>query len=261
MYEGLGMAELDGDDIVCWPVEAARAIFRLLTVATFAGLGAGPADAQNLLANSGFEAGTFDGYLIAGNAGQFGVETAGTFIGGTGALFGRSEVAVRSGHFGAYALVCQSRSVPEGCLDGPELLTLTQTVAVRPGAEYEMGLWLGARSPGSGFSVSVQDGFFQLYVDGLGLLTPAAFSVPGDGTLQRVSASFSSGTRTSVNVTYALTGSGTARALLSADDLFVQVVPEPSIIVLLGGGLMLVGITAFRRRPLVNHRHVGVGAV
>jgi hypothetical protein len=241
-------------------VEAARSIFRLLTVATCVGLGAGPAAAQNLLTNPGFETGTLDGYLVAGNAAQFGVDTAGTFVGGTGALFGRSEVAVRSGQFGAYALVCQSRSVPEGCLDGPEVLTLTQTVALTPGGEYEMGLWLGARSPGSAFSVSVQDGFFQLYVDGLGLLAPTALSVPGDGTFQRVSASFASGTRTSVNVTYALTGSGTARALLSADELFVQVVPEPSIITLLGGGLMLVGAIALRRRSPAGGHNTGSDA-
>jgi hypothetical protein len=242
----------------CGPIEAAGAVFRQLAVAIFVALGAASAAAQNLLTNPGFEAGTLDGYLVRGNAAQFGVATAGTSVGGTGALFGRSEVAVQSGQFGAYALVCQSRSVSEGCVDGPEVLTLTQTVAVTPGAEYEMGLWVGARSPGSGFSVSLQDGFFQLYVDGLGLLAPSGFSVPGDGTFQRISASFNSGTRTSVNVTYALTGSGTARALLSADELFVQVVPEPSIVVLLGGGLTLVGVFALRRRPLLNRGHVGM---
>ncbi|GLC24977.1 PEP-CTERM sorting domain-containing protein [Roseisolibacter agri] len=225
-----------------------RAPSRLLAVVSFVGLGAVPAAAQNLLTNSGFETGTFAGYLVGGTATQYGVAIAGTVVGGTHAVYGRSEVAARSGQFGAYALVCQSRDVLEGCLDGPEVLTLTQTVAVTPGAQYELGLWVGARTPGSGFGVSVQNGFFQLYVDGLGLLGPSPFVLPGDGTFQRVAASFSSGTRASVTVTYALTGSGTGRALLSADDLFVQVVPEPSAVVLLGGGLALAGVVRLRQR-------------
>lgn len=229
-----------------------RVPYRVLTVASLAGLGAPPVAAQNLLANPGFETGTFAGYVVGGNVTASGVATAGTVVGGTGPVFGRSEVVARSGRFGAYALVCQDRTRPGleplTCDDGPEVLTLSQTLAVTPGAQYEMGLWVGARTPGSGFAVSVQNRLFQLYVDELGLLAAGAFSVAGDRTFQRIAASFNSGARSSVTVTYALTGSGTARALLSADDLFVQVVPEPGTLALLCSGLTFAGVVARRRR-------------
>jgi hypothetical protein len=226
----------------------------LPAAASLAMLGAAPAAAQNLLTNPGFETGTFAGYVVGGNASTAGVATAGTVVPGASPIFGRSEVVARSGQFAAHALVCQSRTLPgidpvPTCPDGPEVLTLSQTIGVAPGAQYEMGLWVGARTPGSGFGVSVLNGFFQLYVDGVGLLAPSAFSVPGDGTFQRVGAAFGSGARSSVTVTYALTGSGTARALLSADDLFVlHVVPEPNAAVLLGSGLALLAGVGRRRR-------------
>ncbi|HEX2539536.1 MAG TPA: PEP-CTERM sorting domain-containing protein [Caldimonas sp.] len=227
--------------------ETFQAVVRLLAVAALLGPCALRVAAHNVLANPGFESGSFSGYSVAGNATRWGVGTVDTVVAGTGPVFGRSDVVVRSGRFGVYALVCQSRSVFEGCEEGPEVLTLTQTVVVTPRADYELGLWLGARSE-TDFGVSVKDGFFQLYVDGIGLLEPSAFVVPGDGTFQRIAASFNSSTRTSVTVAYALTGSGTARALLSADDLFVQIVPEPSMVALLGAGLALVAVMA-RRRP------------
>jgi hypothetical protein len=218
-----------------------------VTTAVTAAL-ASPAAAQNLLANPGFETGTFAGFAVGGNATGFGVASDGTVVGGTAPVYGPSSVVARSGRFAAFALVCQAFDA-ESCPAAPEVLTLSQQVAVVPNARYELGLWVGARTPGSAFAVSVLDDFFQLSADGVGLLAPGAFVVPGDGTFQRISATFDAGGRSSVVVTYRLTGSGTGRALLSADDLFlVQVVPEPATAWLVGVGVAVLGGFAKRRR-------------
>jgi hypothetical protein len=79
--------------------------------------------------------------------------------------------------------------------------------------------------------VGIGDADTQIFVNGVGILQspqPPRVNVPGDGTFQLFSGSFSTGATNTATITFQINGSGTSRAGVSLDDFFVQPVPEPA---------------------------------
>lgn len=189
-----------------------------------------------VLVNPGFETGNFTGWTIGGTSTSFGVATAGTIIPGTDFPFTPAFVAVHSGDFAAFANVDCNTDI--GCT--PRLIfTLSQIVALSPNSTYSAGFYL-ADDSSSGMGVLVGDADMQIFVNGVGILQPTGvINIPGDGTFQLFSGSFSTGASAIDTITFQINGSGTSRAGVSLDDFFVQAAPEPATLPLISFLAML----------------------
>lgn len=162
-----------------------------------------PAQAASIVINGGFETGNFTGWIQGGNSGFDGVTTAAAFV--------------HSGSFGAFLGAVGSDS------------QLSQNLPTAPGTTYDLTFWLMSQGgTANDFSVlwngvtefsQVNAGAFaytQITISGLlatGSSTPLVFSARQDP------------------------------AFWGLDDVSVQAaaVPEPTSILLLGGGLLLAG--------------------
>jgi len=203
----------------------------------------------NLLVNPGFETGDFTGWTVGGTSPQFGVATDGTPIPNVSPIYSPGFQNVRSGDFAANALV---RNVPFGTGDIWRIV-LTQSVAVLPNRDYVVGFWLGADAP-FGFVVFVNDPHTQIFIDGLGLLPPIGFlefpAGNGPDDFKSLSYIFNSGSRTSIDVAFAINGGTNNAPAMSFDDFFVaepEFVPEPGTLSLLALGCATVGLRRLRR--------------
>jgi len=207
----------------------------------------GPASA-NLLANPGFETGSFAGWTLGGNTSSEGVASDGTAVGGADNPFPPNFVNVRSGSFAGYALVKDGD-------DPVERITLTQTISVLPNSNYTVGFWLGNDSSAE-FGMFEDDSHTQIFIDGVGLLNGGLIVPTGSTPAYFISvvSSFNSGANSSVSVEFAINGSGTSRVNVSFDDFLVEgppaAVPEPPTLALLS--ISLAGLGFSRRRQKVN---------
>jgi hypothetical protein len=214
--------------------------------------------AQNLLVNPGFETGDFSGWTVGGNSTSAGVATDGASIAGASPSSSPHFVNLRSGSFAGFAVVRQGNTGPPPPTPTPDIerILLSQTVAVTPFDTLSIGFYLG-NDASSGYGAFTGDDFLQIFVDGVGilpsdLLVVSPGSTPAD--FRFISGNAATGSRTSVNVTFAITGSGTARAGASFDDFFVNgvapaaAVPEPGTLALLLVGTLTTGVGFLRRR-------------
>ena len=210
------------------------------------------ADPVNLLVNPGFETGGFTGWTVTGTSVQVGVTTDKAPIANAEPPFPPTFQNVRSGTFAGNVLI---RSGP-AVFPNSEGIVLTQTIAVPRGVELSAGFWIGndsASAFGMPYGIPGLPGITQITVDGVGLLAPNALNVnPGStpDAFVLLAASFDTGDRDSVEISFAITGSGTSRAVASFDDFFVVAgpivaIPEPEIFGLLALGL---GMAPFARR-------------
>jgi hypothetical protein len=197
----------------------------------------------NLLTNAGFETGDFTGWTVGGTSVQSAVDTDGTVIPGTEPFFGTTFQNVRSGTYGANALV---RGSPG------EQVFFEQAVSVIAGNTYDVGYFAGVDSPS--FQVaSYGFGPTSILVDGgaLALTGPTDItsgSTPGD--FVHVFGNYLAGSTGLVTVSYRIAGSGTGRAGFSFDDIHftgeAAAVPAPATTALLALGLLGAGFRARR---------------
>ncbi len=189
-----------------------------------------PVFATNLLVNSGFEAGSFAGWIVGGNSTNTGVDVDGVVISGDDAPFTPSHVNVRSGAFAGYSVV-------QNGIDPVERILLEQTVAVVADSNYSVGFWLGNDSR-SIFGYSLDDAHMQIFVNGVGLLSAPITNFLARGSTSadffEFSSVWASGSATSAMVVFAINGSGTSRVGLPFDDFYFDgsAVPEPFILAL-----------------------------
>jgi hypothetical protein len=197
-----------------------------------------PADAANLLINPGFESGDFTGWTVGGNSIQTGVATDGAVILNADPPFPPVFQNVRSGSFAGNALV-------KNGIDPIERIILSQTVSVLENQDINVGFWMGNDSS-SGFGMSIDDAHTQIFIDSAGLLSNDFLNFPTGsqpGDFLNFGGTFNTGSRTSIDVAFAINGSGTSRAGVSFDDFYLTAVPIPAAIWLFGSGLLgLIGI-------------------
>jgi hypothetical protein len=219
----------------------ARVVLVALTFAIVSVPRHAPADPINLLANSGFESGDFSGWTVSGTSVQFGVARDQTLIPNADPPFPPNVQNVRSGQYAANALLSQFA-------EPVERIILSQAIRVPAQQTLQIGFWIGSDSQ-SAFGMNLGDQGTQIFVDGTGILRnsftqPEPGSSPQDFTL--ISGAFHSGSRTTIDVVFSITGSGSSRVGASLDDFFAQPVPEPSSMLLVGAGV----IAALRHRRL-----------
>lgn len=211
----------------------------------------------NLLTNGGFETGDFsgwnlDGWTILGvtvenNSPQSGVAVDGTPLPGAYSGFGYTFQNVRSGKYAGNASVCCGElGLPYSAI----LLPLSQTVSVTPDTLYDVGFWLGNDSS-QAFGVKEHLLNLQIFIDDTWLFTELDFYPidPGKEPIDfvPVSTTFNSGNKTSIDVRFAITGSGTGLANASFDDFYLRrSVPVPVSPVLPLFVLSLVCLAYFR---------------
>jgi len=197
----------------------------------------------NLLVNPGFEFGDFTGWTVTGNSIQTGVATDGTEILNADSPFPPNFQNVRSGGFAGNALV-------KNGVDPVERIILSQTVSVLKNQLVTVGFWLGNDSQFS-FGMNIDDAHTQIFVDGVGLL-PDGFAniIPGSESsdFENFGATFNTGSRTSVQVAFAINGSGTSRVGVSFDDFYLTAVPVPAAVWLFGSGLLAMFGIARRKK-------------
>ena len=202
----------------------------------------------NLLVNPGFENGDFAGWIVDGsNTPTSGVATDGVLVAGDG--FGQGVTNVRSGSYAAYAQA-------QGDVSPVERLILTQTVSVPMNQDMEVGFFVGHALAGSQqfpLGSNIADEKTQIFIDGLGLLSDPGPSIPG-GTeptdFVELDGVFNTGSRTSIEVAFAIDGSGSLPAIVSFDDFYLRAVPAPSSFVLMGiGAPALIAVARRRRKP------------
>ncbi len=171
----------------------------------------------NLLVNSDFETGDFEGWTIAGNSVQTLVNTDGTLIPGVHPVIFPNYQNVRSGQFAANALVKQNPL---------EQVFLAQTVSVRPSTTYsQIGYFVGIDALAiSGVFMGSQNAILvdgnSLALTGLGsLLQSNGANGSGPNNFRHVFGSYTTGpAQTEATVSFRITGSGTGRVGLSLDD-------------------------------------------
>ena len=180
---------------------------------------ASSASAANVLTNPGFETGDFTGWTVGGNSYSNGVDTNGTSIPGADYT---SYVITRSGNYAGYAVVDNDSPIHR--------ITLTQTVSAPPHQDIQVGFWMGCKSDNNSFGVGIGDDNLQIFVDGVGLLSPDLFffSSCNAGEYREISSSLNTGANTIIQVTYAITGSGTSSAGFSFDDFYVNTPEAPT---------------------------------
>jgi hypothetical protein len=218
---------------------------------------AGSLGAQNLLVNPSFETGTLTGWTLGGNSRNAGVGAdAATITGASTLVYGTSRVNARTGGNAAFGVI-RCGNLFNGCDVEFEAFTLSQTVAVQQNTTYDVGFFLG-NSARATFGGVVGGTFLDILVDGVGLLPNDTFVSPLGSTSAdfiQFAASFASGARTSVNVTFRVAGSGTARAAASVDDAFLVArapvtAPEPATMLLLAAGLVPLAPLARREKAI-----------
>ena len=202
--------------------------------------------------NSSFETGDFAGWSVGGVNGGCGVATAGTLVGGTDPYCGSMYVTSRTGDYAAYAITA-------GTLG--EYFTISQSLDL-PTGYWKLGFYVAADGPSvSGFGLStgidvngaasypitwIGDHHNYGPFDGYG-------EISADGGWVQVSTTYAS-SGGPANIVFFLSGSGTARALFSIDDPFIESTsippsippssPEPATLSLLALG----GLLVLRRR-------------
>jgi hypothetical protein len=210
------------------------------------------ADPLNLLVNPGFESGGFAGWSVSGTSIHSGVARDGVVIPNADPPFPPNVQNVRSGRFAANALV-------SAFANPIERIVLRQTISVRARQRLRVGFWLGNDSQ-SAFGMSIDDNNTQIIVNGVGIL-PDGFVQPEPGSSSRdfllISGAFDTGTRKSLDVAFAITGSGSSRVGVSLDDFFVAPTPEPSSMLLLATGVVLAfSASSTRRRRSGGDSHI-----
>jgi len=200
--------------------------------------------AQNQLVNPGFESGGLFGWAVSlAGLSTVQVGPAGTPIAGTNPiLFGDPSSLVRSGTWSASGTVA-SVLLPQGAIFFSQVLSLV------PGTVYDIGFYAANSSQlpttigiGTGQSPFQFDSGLSIYADGLQLLPYVNNVSAPPGTWLPFQASFTANSPTTT-VAFKVTGSGSAYAPISVDDFFVTaqtVTPEPSTVVLLATGLLMV---------------------
>lgn len=221
-------------------------------------LGVENVSAVNILVNPGFESGDFFGWAIGGNSLLTGVDADGTVILSppVDPPFPPNYSNVRSGGYSAWAVVQDGG-------DPVERIILSQTLDVAPGQNYDVSFWLGNDSQ-STFGLTMDDLYTQIFVDGVGIL-PSSFmnvvSGSGPDAFYQFAGQFNSGANTSVDIAFAINGSGTSRVGVSFDDFVVDgpsnSVPDPASTLFLLG-LAMAGMQGLRWKLHWNHSDIHV---
>ncbi|MCL5279364.1 MAG: hypothetical protein M1376_05620 [Planctomycetes bacterium] len=206
-------------------------------------------DLVNYLSNPSFETGDLMGWTVSGSNGGYGVLTDGASIPGAQAPFLPAYQNVRTGTYGAYAVTAGTED---------EYVVFSQTLNL-PAGPYTAGFYMGNDSARSvGTSYALEHGLLGIRVDGN--LLSFNSSPPGNFPIGHSPADFllldadfvSAGGSTLID--FSISGSGTARAGISADDFGVfgesssAVVPLPGAVLLGSVGLGVAGGWLRRRR-------------
>jgi hypothetical protein len=207
----------------------------------------------NFLDNPGFETGNFSGWTVDGSqTNSFGVGPTGQIISGTNiADFGTAVVDSHSGTFAAFGAIASGQAVlftpPQTPLvygAGNQLLRLSQTIDLGAGI-YSAGFFITIGSGHSTFG-----NFSQILLDGVALrFTNGSFGadfIQGNGVFTEDTTSFSVATGGLHTIEFDISGSGTAAAGISADDFFVNAVPEPPTLAIFFVGLIGLGVISRR---------------
>jgi len=197
--------------------------------------------AQNQLVNPGFESGDLSGWTVSTtgsstvHVGMAGMPVPGSDPG----YFGSGSSLVRSGAYSAFGAV-SGFNLPQGTMLFSQVLSLT------PGTTYDIGFFAAnsaAMLTAYGVAIGPVNNGVLLFADGVQLL-PNVYNLVNAVTGQwfPIQASFTA-TGATTTVEFSVTGSGSAYAPISVDDFFVTaqtVTPEPSTVVLLATGLLMV---------------------
>lgn len=205
--------------------------------------------AQNQLVNPGFESGDLFGWAVSTTGSStVQVGTAGMPVPGSDpGYFGSGSSLVRSGAYSAFGTV-SSFNVPQGTMLFSQVLSLT------PGTTYDIGFYAAnssSRLTAYGIAIGPVNSGVLLFADGVQLL-PNVYNLVNalTGEWFPIQASFTANSPTTT-VAFKVTGSGSAYAPISVDDFFVTaqtVTPEPSTVMLLASGLLMVFAAGRRYR-------------
>ena len=184
----------------------------------------------NLLSNPGFETGDLTGWTVGGSAPRgYGVATAGQAL--PAGYYGPSVQEVNSGNFAAWVSTAHSLG---------DMLTLTQTLTLSAGT-YDVGFYYGSNQGPYGNSTGI-------FLDGTQIGYGISNIVNG---FQLEFANFVLTTSGSHQITFDISGSGTAPVSISVDDFYLNntnAVPEPGTLALLALGLFGFGMSRRRKQ-------------
>ena len=216
-------------------------------VFAFACFAIAPFTVSAALTNGGFETGDFTGWTVGGPNGGSGVGLDGASIPGVQSPFPPSFVNVRSGSYAAYGVTANSNG---------EFLSLSQTVNLQAGLQTA-GFYMGNDSNNNfGIDDAISNQRLAIFVNGVHQAFTTRFpannfptgSTPSD--MFEFSSQFNA-TGGATLIEFRISGSGTARAGISADDFFVtggNVIPEPSTLAMFGIGSGILIVSRFRRK-------------